>query len=177
MSIGPDSLIYVTQWDAVQNNIVRFDLDGNFVDEFTTEELPTGGHLWDVDGNFMWHCSVQVPMVWSENLMPMVNDLGDLSTQVCCKGPTSIWVNAGRTHVRGRLSVGIGAGIQQWQLPGCVQFRFHEQSGRYCDDTRRPAAHWRPGLGCGTYSGYTGNHLGILLPAKDCQIPTALRSE
>ena len=42
MSIGPDSLIYVTQWDAVQNNIVRFDLDGNFVDEFTTEGAPNG---------------------------------------------------------------------------------------------------------------------------------------
>lgn len=53
MSIGPDSLIYVTQWGTVQQKVVRFDLDGSFVDEFTSIDTPNGlGHFWDAQGRF-----------------------------------------------------------------------------------------------------------------------------
>ena len=53
MSIGPDSLIYVTQWGTVQKKVVRFDLDGDFVDEFTSIDTPNGlGHFWDAQGRF-----------------------------------------------------------------------------------------------------------------------------
>lgn len=54
MSIGPDDLLYVTQWGmtAETAKIVRFDLDGNYLGPFTPL-APTGlGHLWDADGNF-----------------------------------------------------------------------------------------------------------------------------
>lgn len=53
MSIGPDDLIYVTQWGSVQKKVVRFDLAGNFVDEFTSIDTPNGlGHFWDAQGRF-----------------------------------------------------------------------------------------------------------------------------
>lgn len=53
MSIGPDDLIYVTQWGATQNKVVRFGLDGAFVDEFTSVGTPNGlGHFWDDQGRF-----------------------------------------------------------------------------------------------------------------------------
>ena len=54
MSIGPDNLLYVTQWGVTAETakIVRFDLDGNYLGPFTPL-APTGlGHLWDADGNF-----------------------------------------------------------------------------------------------------------------------------
>ncbi|HPF11352.1 MAG TPA: T9SS type A sorting domain-containing protein [Flavobacteriaceae bacterium] len=54
MSIGPDNLLYVTQWGttAPTAKIVRFDLDGNYLGPFTPI-APTGlGHLWDDNGNF-----------------------------------------------------------------------------------------------------------------------------
>lgn len=53
MSIGPDGLIYVTQWGTVQKKVVRFDLAGNYVDEFTSIDTPNGlGHFWDAQGRF-----------------------------------------------------------------------------------------------------------------------------
>ena len=53
MSIGPDDLIYVTQWGTTQNKVVRFGLDCVFVDEFTSIGTPNGlGHFWDDQGRF-----------------------------------------------------------------------------------------------------------------------------
>ncbi|MBV1924683.1 MAG: T9SS type A sorting domain-containing protein [Flavobacteriaceae bacterium] len=54
MSIGPDNLLYVTQWGqtAATSKIVRFDLEGNYLGPFTPS-APTGlGHVWDESGNF-----------------------------------------------------------------------------------------------------------------------------
>lgn len=54
MSLGPDNLIYVTQWGqtAPTAKVVRYDLDGNYLGPFTPI-APTGlGHVWDGEGNF-----------------------------------------------------------------------------------------------------------------------------
>jgi hypothetical protein len=51
MTIGPDSLIYVTQWGG-DYSIVRFDLNGNYVDQFTGALNNALMHLWDADTNF-----------------------------------------------------------------------------------------------------------------------------
>ena len=54
MSIGPDNLLYVTQWGqtSATAKIVRFDLNGNYLGPFTPI-APTGlGHVWDAQGNF-----------------------------------------------------------------------------------------------------------------------------
>lgn len=52
-TIWKDSLIYVSQWGASQNKVVRFDLTtGAYVDEFTSIGVPNGcGHAWDSLGN------------------------------------------------------------------------------------------------------------------------------
>jgi len=41
MSLGPDSLVYITQWGGSQK-MVCFDLNGNFVDEWTDIAVPNG---------------------------------------------------------------------------------------------------------------------------------------
>ncbi|MEM7036939.1 MAG: hypothetical protein AAF570_08175, partial [Bacteroidota bacterium] len=52
-TLGPDSLLYVSQWGSAQNKVVRFTLAGDFVDEFTDVGVPQGcGHAWDSSGNF-----------------------------------------------------------------------------------------------------------------------------
>lgn len=54
-TIWQDSLLYVSQWGASQNKVVRFDLKtGVFVDEFTGTGVPNGcGHAWDAAGNLL----------------------------------------------------------------------------------------------------------------------------
>lgn len=53
MTLGPDSLLYVSQWGQTKSKVVRFRVDdGTFVDEFTNIDLNLGmGHAWDEDGN------------------------------------------------------------------------------------------------------------------------------
>ena len=52
MKIGADNLIYVLQWSSTDNNVLRFEQDGTFVDEFTNEGVPRSiGLDWDLDGN------------------------------------------------------------------------------------------------------------------------------
>jgi len=53
MTLGPDSLLYISQWGQVNSKVVRFRADdGTFVDEFTNISLNQGmGHAWDEDGN------------------------------------------------------------------------------------------------------------------------------
>jgi hypothetical protein len=56
MSIGADGNIYVSQWDAAQNKVVRFNgTTGAYIDEFTDQGLGLNngmGHAWDATGNF-----------------------------------------------------------------------------------------------------------------------------
>jgi hypothetical protein len=53
MTLGPDSLIYVSQWGQSKSKVARFDGEtGAFVDEFTSIGMNQGcGHVWDADGN------------------------------------------------------------------------------------------------------------------------------
>lgn len=51
MEIGADGLLYVLQW-AGNGKVLRYDLDGNFVDEFTQTGVSNAiGMDWDADGN------------------------------------------------------------------------------------------------------------------------------
>jgi len=54
MSIGPDDLLYVTQWGTTQegSSIVRFDLQGNYLGPFTGSAPQGLGHVWDTEDNF-----------------------------------------------------------------------------------------------------------------------------
>lgn len=53
MTLGPDSLIYVSQWGQQKGKVARFNgMTGAFVDEFTSIPLNQGcGHAWDGAGN------------------------------------------------------------------------------------------------------------------------------
>ena len=51
MKIGADSLLYVLQW-AGNGKVKRYQLDGTFVDDFTSVGVPQSiGIDWDNDGN------------------------------------------------------------------------------------------------------------------------------
>lgn len=55
MSLGPDGLLYISQWNKAQNNIARFNAQtGIFVDEYASNGGLDGplGHAWDKEGNF-----------------------------------------------------------------------------------------------------------------------------
>ncbi|QNJ96921.1 T9SS type A sorting domain-containing protein [Constantimarinum furrinae] len=54
MKIGPDNLLYVLQWNnpSGEENVLRFELDGTFVDEFTSTGVPRSiGIDWDSSGD------------------------------------------------------------------------------------------------------------------------------
>ena len=52
MKIGADGLLYVLQWYNGNNFVLRYQLDGTFVDEFTSIGVPQSiGIDWDSDGN------------------------------------------------------------------------------------------------------------------------------
>lgn len=54
MTLGPDSLLYISQWGQIKRKVARFNFStGVFVDEFTETDLNQGsGHAWDAAGNF-----------------------------------------------------------------------------------------------------------------------------
>lgn len=52
MLLGDDGLIYLVQWSTTDNKIKRYDVEGNFVDEFTNNGVPRSvGIAWDSAGN------------------------------------------------------------------------------------------------------------------------------
>lgn len=96
MSIGPDSLIYVTQWGTTQNKVVRFDLEGNFVDEFTSVGVPNGlGHIWDADGDFYIAQYGNGGNGIIKRFDPDGKDLGTFINSAILQGPTNIWWGPG----------------------------------------------------------------------------------
>lgn len=92
MSIGSDSLIYVTQWGTTQNKVVRFNLSGQFVDEFTGVGTPNGlGHVWDNDGNFYISVYGNGGNGYIRKFDSSGNDLGVFISSMPLQGPTDIW--------------------------------------------------------------------------------------
>lgn len=93
MSMGSDSLIYVTQWGPVQNKVVRFALNGNFVDEFTSIGAPKGlGHTWDAHKNFYISLFGATGGAGTVHKFDSSgNDLGTFINTTILDGPTSIW--------------------------------------------------------------------------------------
>lgn len=51
MKVGPDTLLYVLQWSGT-GHVLRYELDGTFVDQFTDIGVPQSiGLDWDTQGN------------------------------------------------------------------------------------------------------------------------------
>ncbi|HMQ47304.1 MAG TPA: T9SS type A sorting domain-containing protein [Saprospiraceae bacterium] len=92
MSIGWDSLLYVTQWGTTQNKVVRFDLQGNFVDEFTDVPTPNGlGHVWDADKNFYISVYGNGGNGTVQKFDSLGHSLGTFINSTILQGPTNIW--------------------------------------------------------------------------------------
>ncbi|MEM9051807.1 MAG: T9SS type A sorting domain-containing protein [Bacteroidota bacterium] len=89
MAIGPDGLLYVLQWNG-NGPVLRFNLDGTFVDEFTQTGIPRAiGLAWDDQGNlYVASYSQSNVRVYDSN----GNDNG-LFIGSGLNGPTNIWFN------------------------------------------------------------------------------------
>jgi sugar lactone lactonase YvrE len=87
MEIGADNLLYVLQW-AGNGRVWRYDLDGNFVDEFTSVGVTNSiGLDWDSQGN-LYVASFDAGHV--RKFDSEGNDLG-LFISSGLQGPTNIW--------------------------------------------------------------------------------------
>jgi hypothetical protein len=87
MKIGADSLLYVLQWSG-NGKVWRYQLDGTFVDEFTSVGVPQSiGIDWDGDGN-LYVSSYGGHTV--RKFDQTGNDLG-LFVNSNLAGPTNIW--------------------------------------------------------------------------------------
>ncbi|MCB0571787.1 MAG: T9SS type A sorting domain-containing protein [Phaeodactylibacter sp.] len=92
MSIGWDSMLYVTQWGTTQNKVVRFGLDGHFVDEFTETPTPNGlGHVWDSDKNFYISVYGNGGNGTVQKFDSAGHSLGTFINTSILQGPTDIW--------------------------------------------------------------------------------------
>lgn len=95
MSIGPDGNLYVSQWGASRNKIVRFNLQtGVFIGEFSETGVPQGcGHAWDTGGN------LYVPS-WGQGANgnvykfgPDGSFLGIVINSDNLQGPVGLWID------------------------------------------------------------------------------------
>ncbi|MEO1260828.1 MAG: T9SS type A sorting domain-containing protein [Bacteroidota bacterium] len=87
MEIGPDSLLYVLQWEG-NGKVKRFKLDGTFVDDFTETGVPRSiGLDWDTDGN-LYVSSYSGNYV--KKFSPTGADLGNFISSNL-SGPTNVW--------------------------------------------------------------------------------------
>ncbi|MBU2019274.1 MAG: hypothetical protein KJ941_06485 [Bacteroidetes bacterium] len=89
MKIGPDSLLYVLQWYG-DGLVKRFQLNGEFLDNFTTTNIPQAiGMDWDRGGNLYVSSYTQN---YIRKFSPKGIDLG-LFISSNLEGPTNIWFN------------------------------------------------------------------------------------
>lgn len=95
MKIGADGLLYVLQWSNTDNKVLRYQLDGTFVDEFTSVGvIQSIGMDWDSAGNF-YVSSFAGGSV--RKFDSSGNDMGlIINTQL--NGPTNIWID-GSDHI------------------------------------------------------------------------------
>ena len=87
MKIGADSLLYVLQWSG-NGKVRRYQLNGSFVDEFTSVGVPQSiGLDWDSNGN------LYVSSYTGDNVRKFNTNGNDLGLFVTSNlaGPTNIW--------------------------------------------------------------------------------------
>lgn len=93
MSIGPDSLVYVTQWG--EDKIVRFNLQGEYEDIYIDSGAEKGlGHVWDAEGNFYLSVFRNGGDGEVQKYDSSGNFLGVFASTAILQGPTSIWFDS-----------------------------------------------------------------------------------
>lgn len=92
MRIGPDGMIYVSQWGENQNRIARFGLDGQFVDEFTATGVPNAcGLSWDQEGQLYVSSYADGRSGAVHRFDTTGRFLGIFSDSLHLKGPVGLW--------------------------------------------------------------------------------------
>lgn len=90
MKIGADNLLYVLQWSG-NGKVRRYQLDGTFVDEFTSVGVPQSiGIDWDGNGN------LYISSYGGDNVRKFDTNGNDLGLFINSNllGPTNIWFDA-----------------------------------------------------------------------------------
>lgn len=88
MKIGPDGLLYVLQW-AGSGMVLRYNLDGTLVDEFTDAGIPQSiGLDWDASGN-LYVSSFQDNQITKFDTNGKSQGVFNASGNT--EGPTNIW--------------------------------------------------------------------------------------
>ena len=118
MKIGPDNLLYVLQWYNGNNKVLRYQLDGTFVDEFTSIGVPSSiGLDWDAAGN------LYVSTYYGKYVQKFDTDGNDLGAFINTNlsGPTNIWFDE-----NGDLLVNdyLGASVKRFNSDGEYQGQF-----------------------------------------------------
>lgn len=92
MKIGPDGLLYVLQWSNTINKVLRYNLNGTFVDEFTSIGVSQSiGIDWDSNGD------LYVSSYGGNSIRKFDGTTGDdlgLFINSGLQGPTNIWFEA-----------------------------------------------------------------------------------
>jgi WD40 repeat protein len=92
MKVGPDGLLYVLQWNNTDNKVLRFNLNGTFVDEFTGVGVSQSiGIDWDSSGD------LYVSSYGGSTVRKFDGTTGaDLGLFIASglQGPTNIWFEA-----------------------------------------------------------------------------------
>lgn len=93
MRLGPDGLLYVTQFSFGNNTeVVRFNLDGTFHSEFTNSGAPRAlGMVWDVDDNLYVSLYASNGNGVIRRYDKNGNSLGDFIDSSILQGPTDLW--------------------------------------------------------------------------------------
>ncbi len=117
MKIGDDGLLYVIQWSGTVNKILRYELNGTFVDEFTDVGVNQSiGIAWDDSGN-LYISSFTGGSV--RKFDSSGNDMG-LFINSDLSGPTNVEIKDGVIYVL------------DWNAGKCV--RFDAGTGDFIDD-------------------------------------------
>jgi len=117
MKVGADDLLYVLQWSNTVNKILRYQLDGTFVDEFTSTGVQQSiGIDWDDSGDlFVSSFGGAIIQEFDENGM----DAGTFIDSNL-SGPTNLEIKDGLVYVL------------DWNTGKCV--RFDASTGEFIDD-------------------------------------------
>ncbi|MEM7085985.1 MAG: T9SS type A sorting domain-containing protein [Bacteroidota bacterium] len=116
-----NNLLYVIQWANTNNKVVRFDLNGDFVDEFTSIGLAQSiGMAWDNAGNLYVSSFGQGNNGFVQKFDTSGNDMGVFIDSTILQGPTNIWFDDDQNLL-----------VEDWSL-GIV--RKFSSTGQYIED-------------------------------------------
>lgn len=117
MKVGDDGLLYVIQWSNSNNKVLRFQLDGTFVDEYTDMGVVQSiGVDWDDSGNlYVSSFAGGTVTKFDPN-----GDFDSVHVNTNLSGPTNVEIEGGVMYVL------------DWNAGKCV--RFNANDGSYIDD-------------------------------------------